>query len=104
MGNILVEYKKKSNQFLIAGFLIWFAGNALKGSLFGNQQSLILLGNVLFIIGFALFIFGCVNYAKGKGYNWAFGLLGLLNLIGLIILVIMPDKNKTPEIPKPVSY
>ena len=45
-------------------------------------------------IGSILFIIGCCFYAKGKGYNGAWGLLGLLSLIGLLILVCMKDKHK----------
>jgi hypothetical protein len=45
-------------------------------------------------VGLVLWIWGCVNYAEGKGYSKWFGLLGLLSFIGLAILVIMHDRNK----------
>ena len=42
---------------------------------------------------YRMFTWGCINYAQGKGYPGALGLLGLLSCIGLIILVCLPDRN-----------
>ncbi|MFC1710158.1 hypothetical protein ACFL0F_00665 [Patescibacteria group bacterium] len=84
------EYKKIANLWLIIGFLIWLAGNAVRQ----YYLSMAIIGWLLFLIGFSMFIFGCMNYVKAKGYHWAFGLLGILSLIGLIILVLLPNKNK----------
>ncbi|MBE7499412.1 MAG: hypothetical protein HS113_03695 [Verrucomicrobiales bacterium] len=41
-----------------------------------------------------LFVWGCVNYAEGKGHNKWVGLVGLVGLIGLVILLILPDLRK----------
>ena len=84
------EYKKVANLWLIVGFVIWFASNAIRQ----YYPSIIIMGWILFFIGYSMFIFGCINYVKAKGYHWAIGFLGMLNLIGLIILVLLPDKNK----------
>lgn len=46
------------------------------------------------LVGAAVFIYGTVNYAMGKGYNGALGLLGLLSCVGLVVLVLLPDKHK----------
>jgi len=44
--------------------------------------------------GFLLFIWGLWNYAKGKGYKGAWGLLGLLFIFGFVILALFPDRKK----------
>ena len=46
------------------------------------------------LVGTVLFVWGCCNYAQGKGYHWALGFLGLLSIIGLIVLALLPDKEK----------
>lgn len=92
-GQMIVEYKKKANLWLIIGFIVWLVGNILKG-ITEEQGIQFYAGYFLFILGFGLFIYGCINYVKAKGYHWAVGLLGTLNLIGLIILAILPDKQK----------
>jgi hypothetical protein len=43
---------------------------------------------------FVVFIWGCVELAKAKGYHPIWGMLGILQLIGLIILIVLPNKNK----------
>jgi hypothetical protein len=53
-----------------------------------------LLGWFVFGAGFILFIWGCGQYAKGKGYSAYFGALGLLSIVGLVVLVVFPDKFK----------
>lgn len=51
------------------------------------------LGLIIALVGVGFFIWGCFNYAKGKGYSQFLGLFGLLWLIGLIILAVLPDKH-----------
>jgi hypothetical protein len=46
------------------------------------------------IPGGLIFIWGCGQYARAKGYSPWFGLLGLLSIVGLILLVFFPDKHK----------
>jgi hypothetical protein len=46
------------------------------------------------LIGVVLFLWGCGQYARGKGYSVYWGALGLLYIIGLLVLVLMPDKHK----------
>lgn len=94
---LLTEYKKKANQWLIVGFVVWFAGNVLKG-LADGQSLQFFLGYALFLLGYSLFIFGCINYSKAKGYHWVVGLLGMLNIIGLVILAVLPDKHKVGKV------
>ena len=89
---MIAEYKKNANIWLLIGFVIWFFGNMMRSG--GVGDSYIMLGNLVFVVGAGLFIYGCTLYAKAKGYNWAVGLLGILSLIGLIVLAVLPDKNK----------
>lgn len=49
---------------------------------------------VLMIVGWIAFIWGCSEYARGKGHSPWFGALGLLSLLGLIVLAVMPDRHK----------
>ena len=65
---MLAEYKAKSNKFLTVGFLVWFAGNALQSQLVAQGQYAT-LGSIVWLVGVGLFIYGCVNYAKGKGQH-----------------------------------
>jgi hypothetical protein len=52
------------------------------------------LGLILLLIGLGFFIWGCMNYAEGKGHPKWFGFLGLGSFIGLFILVLLPDRTK----------
>lgn len=52
------------------------------------------LGGFALLIGAAGIIWGCMNYAEGKGHPKWLGLLGLLSVLGLIILVMFPDHYK----------
>ena len=54
-----------------------------------------IVGGYLFLMaGTAFFLWGCINYAQGKGYSGILGLLGLLSLIGLIALAVLPDRHQ----------
>jgi len=57
------------------GILLWLAAISIYG-------------------GFLLLIWGLWNYAKGKGYKGAWGLLGLLSIFGFAVLALFPDKKK----------
>jgi hypothetical protein len=87
---MLAEYKRKTNIGVGLGMGLQIASRALTP----QGGGLAPLAIVLVVGGIILFIWGCMSYAKGKGYNGAWGLLGLLSIIGLIILVLMPDKHK----------
>lgn len=72
------------------GILLQFGGRiiASKGGMF------LVLGAAIILLGAASFIWGCMNYAEGKGQPKWLGLLGLLSLPGLIILFMFPDHYK----------
>lgn len=87
---MLPERKTNTNIGVGLGFVLQIVGQVLAG----QGGSMATIGLVVSLIGAVAFIWGCINYAIGKGYSGALGLLGLLSCLGLLILVIMPDKNK----------
>jgi len=52
------------------------------------------LGVVVSLAGAELFLWGCTQYAKGKGHSAYWGAFGLLWILGLLVLVFLPDRNK----------
>ena len=40
-----------------------------------------------------MFIWGCMNYAEGKGHSKEVGLLGVAGIVGLIVLIVLPDRH-----------
>lgn len=82
---MIEKYKKRTNIFIGIAFLV---GVFLRP----NTRGLIF---IIFIIGdIILWVLGCYNYAKGKGYHGAWGALGVFPLVGAIVLIFFPDKNK----------
>lgn len=92
---MLAEYKQKTNIGVGVGLVLSILGRIMMTA----GSGLALLGLFLAIGGLVIFIWGCVNYAQGKGQHPAWGLLGLLSIIGLLILVLMPDRHK--GVPQP---
>ena len=84
---MLAHKKRNTNIGILGGIILQMAGRSLLNS--GSM-----LGLLLSFAGSICFIWGCCNYAQGKGYHWAFGFLGLLSCIGLLVLVVLPDKHK----------
>ncbi len=82
---MLSEYKTKTNLFIGIGLVLQIVAKYVIGGDIGSLGALI--GGILVVIG-------CCYYAKAKGHNGAWGLLGLLSLIGLLILVAFKDKCK----------
>jgi hypothetical protein len=90
-AEVLQEYKTKTNIGVGVGLILQILGRVLAEKIGGAGA---LLGLLVALAGFGVFIWGCVSYARGKGQNGALGLLGLLSIIGLVILVVLPDKHK----------
>ena len=87
---MLPENKTKTNIGVGAGILLQVAGRFLVA----RSQGTSIIGVVLLVVGAIFFVWGCMNYAEGKGHSKWFGLLGLLSILGLIILVFLPDHHK----------
>jgi hypothetical protein len=87
---MLAEYKTKTNIGVGLGILLQIIARALKTAWPSTASLATLIG----LLGLGLFVYGCFNYAQGKGYSRWLGLLGLLSCLGLVVLVVLPDKNK----------
>ena len=86
---MLAEYKTKTNIGVGLGILLQLAGR-----LVSRNEATALVGFILILVGVVFFIWGCMNYAAGKGHSKLLGLLGLLSCIGLLILIFLPDRHK----------
>lgn len=51
-------------------------------------------GALMLAGGYVLFVSGCIMYAKGKGWDGLWGLLGILGPPGLLFLYALRDKSK----------
>lgn len=88
---MLAEYKQKTNVGIGGGLLMQIGGNVLMGSGTGLAS---VMGLLLMLGGWGVFIWGTISYAKGKGHHGAWGLLGIASLLGLICLMLLPDRHK----------
>jgi hypothetical protein len=88
---LLKEYKRNTNIGVGIGWVALTLGNyAIRSGSFGGP----IVGYILFLLGVPLFLWGCGQYARGKGYSPYWGALGLLYILGLLVLVFMPDRHK----------
>jgi hypothetical protein len=86
------EFRRKTNIGILCGMLAQIIGFA--ASYYINIGIVMWVAAVFAWGGILLFIWGLWNYARGKGYRGAWGLLGLLSVFGLIILAFFPDRKK----------
>jgi hypothetical protein len=91
---MLPAYKQKANIGLSFGYVVFAVGFIFGFSPIDNSQLATSIGLLVAFGGHGLFVWGCWNYAKSKGYSGALGLLGLLSAYGLLILVLLSDKHK----------
>ncbi|NIP25336.1 MAG: hypothetical protein GWN55_14615 [Phycisphaerae bacterium] len=89
---MLPEKKTKTNIGVGIGFLLQLVGYLLVQT--AKTDAIVLLGLILILISIPLFIWGCMNYAEGKGHSKWVGLVGLAGLIGLIVLAVLPDQAR----------
>jgi len=87
---MLPEKKTKTNIGVGLGIILQLVGRMLAA----ENESLAFVGLALTLVGLVFFVWGCMNYAEGKGHSKWLGLLGLLSCIGLIVLIFLPDRNK----------
>jgi hypothetical protein len=89
--NLLKEYKRNTNIGVGLGWVVIALANfPLRTGSFGGP----IVGYLLYATGVVLFLWGCSQYARGKGYSPYWGALGLLYILGLLVLVFMPDRHK----------
>jgi hypothetical protein len=83
------RFKTTASVGVGGGIITMFLGGGLA------QQGLdwLLVGSEVSLGGWALLIWGCVNYMRWKGYSGWFGLFGYLFLPGLIILACFPNRR-----------
>jgi hypothetical protein len=86
---VLPEYKGKTNLGVGFGWVVMIVGNVLI-----RNSPVPWLGIVIFVFGLAAFIWGCTQYAKGKGHSGYWGVLGVLWILGLLVLFFLPDRHK----------
>ena len=87
---MLPEKKTKTNLGVGIGAILQLAGFLLIE--IGGTASI--LGPLLILVGIVPFIWGCMNYAEGKGHSKWIGLIGVVGIIGIILLVVLPDQHK----------
>lgn len=87
---MLPEKRMNTNIGVGIGFLLQLAGFLLLQT--GGTTGI--LGLVLLLISWPVFIWGCMNYAEGKGHSKWVGLVGFGGIIGLIILILLPDQDR----------
>jgi hypothetical protein len=89
---MLPEFKKNTNIGVGAAILLQVGAKLLMNHGYAG------IGYAVTIAAGVLFVWGCGQYAKAKGYSTWFGLLGLLYLLGLVVLVFFPDKYKASKV------
>jgi len=86
---MLPEKKTNTNLGVGIGTILQLAGFALSKAAESG-----VVGLLLILVSLPVFIWGCMNYAEGKGHSKWVGLVGLAGCIGLIVLIILPDQHK----------
>ncbi|OPY84792.1 MAG: hypothetical protein A4E65_00228 [Syntrophorhabdus sp. PtaU1.Bin153] len=89
---MLKQYKTQTNVGVGAGIVAQVVGVSMLNSSSSDERAV--LGVLVLLIGFVLFLWGCGCYAKAKGYSGFLGILGLLSLPGLVILACLSDRHK----------
>lgn len=82
-----LESRTRTNTGVGMGALLQLAGFFLAQA--GSTRAI--LGLVLILISIPVFVWGCMNYAKGKGHSASVGWVGLAGIIGLIVLIVLPE-------------
>ena len=87
---MLPEKQKRTDIGVGIGCILQLIGLILRDK--GGATAL--LGLLLLLVGLVPFVWGCMNYAEGKGHSKWVGLVGLAGIIGLIVLIVLPDRCK----------
>lgn len=93
---MLPEKRTKTNVGVGMGVLLQLAGFFF----FQPAHMAAILGLVLILVSIPVFVWGCMNYAEGKGHSKWVGLVGLAGIIGLIVLILLPDQASQDSVPR----
>ena len=84
------EHRTKTNfgvgvaiVFQLVAFSLWDQAQSPAG----------MIGLLLILVSVPVLVWGCANYAKGKGYSAPVGLLGVAGILGLMVLIALPDQD-----------
>ncbi|HIA18083.1 MAG TPA: hypothetical protein EYM91_00015 [Acidobacteria bacterium] len=91
---MLPEKRFKTNVGVGIGSVLQLAGFFLVETV----ETAKVAGLVLILISLPVFVWGCMNYAEGKGYSKSVGLLGLGSIIGLIVLIVLPEEGSDSSV------
>jgi uncharacterized membrane protein len=83
------ESLRNTNLGVGVGFLLQLAGFFLAQT----RGTTAILGLVLILMSIPALVWGCMNYAEGKGHPKTVGLVGIAGLIGLIALIVLPQRD-----------
>ncbi len=86
---MIAERKTRANVGVGIGAVLQLAGLYL----IRNGPTDAVLGLLLLLASIPIFLWGCMNYAAGKGHSQWVGLAGLAGIIGLIVLILLPDQS-----------
>lgn len=89
---MLPEKQTKTNIGVGMGVFLQLAGLYLYLIKAGNTAAI--LGIVLIVASIPVFVWGCMNYAEGKGHSKWVGLVGSTGLPGLLVLILLPDRDR----------
>jgi peptidoglycan/LPS O-acetylase OafA/YrhL len=86
---VITEYRVLGGMGICAGILLHVAAFNCWG--FGAPRPITL---ALAAVATVALTFGCVNYARGKGYHPLIGLTALVPPLGLVVVSVLPDRRK----------
>lgn len=89
---MIMQYRDEAIKYLIGGVVLSIVGSWVKNTI-GSGSFFSPMGDLAVLAGPFVFIYGCILFAKAKGYEWYVGLLGIFNVVGLIILYLLKDKS-----------
>src|SRR5262249_16004521 len=84
------QFKNRANLGVGGGIVTML----LASGIVNQGPDSLLVGAAISLGGWAVLVWGCVNYMSWNGYSGWCGLFGYLLLLGLLILVCFPNRRK----------